>query len=188
MKHLVIPAVLLAFAFLAARAGAAPDPDTEVPGALRATSVASPPAVSPNRHYPSNRPPLAVNPLVKLPVGAVEPRGWLLAQLQLMRDGLTGRLAELSPFLGGDSGWITMKGQGWEEMPYWLKGYGDLAYLLRDEAMRKEAERWLSQAFRSQAPNGYFGPAENRAGLDLWWTVRISTASDNSAGSPSKSS
>ncbi|MBP7707813.1 MAG: glycoside hydrolase family 127 protein [Candidatus Aminicenantes bacterium] len=165
MKHLVIPAVLLAFAFLAARAGAATDP---VPGAVRATCVASPPAASPNRHYASNRPPLAVSPLVKLPIGAVEPRGWLLAQLQLMRDGLTGRLAELSPYLGRDSGWITMKGKGWEEMPYWLKGFGDLAYLLKDAGLRREAERWLDYALRSQDRDGYFGPAENRAGLDLW--------------------
>ncbi|MCK7480474.1 MAG: glycoside hydrolase family 127 protein [Candidatus Moduliflexus flocculans] len=81
-----------------------------------------------------------------------------MAQLQLMRDGFTGRLAELSRFLGDDSGWITLKGKGWEEMPYWLKGYGDLAYLLKDAAMRKETERWLGQAFKSQDRDGYFGP------------------------------
>ncbi len=73
-----------------------------------------------------------MSPLVKLPIGAVEPRGWLMGQLELMRDGFTGRLSELSRFLGDDSGWITLKGKGWEEMPYWLKGYGDLGYLLKD--------------------------------------------------------
>ncbi len=91
-----------------------------------------------------------------------------MAQLQLMRDGFTGRLAEISRFLGDDSGWITMKGQGWEEMPYWLKGYGDLGYLLKDAAIRKETERWLGQAFKSQARDGYFGPVDNRNGPDLW--------------------
>jgi len=164
MRFLVVPAILLGLAFLLSAIGSSEGslgpPDAGVVGV--------PPAAVPNAHYPSNRPPLAVSPLVKLPIGAVEPRGWLLAQLQLMRDGFTGRLAEISRFLGDDSGWMTLKGQGWEEMPYWLKGYGDLAYLLRDAAMRKETERWLQQAFKSQARDGYFGPADNRGANDLW--------------------
>jgi DUF1680 family protein len=164
MRYLVVPAILLGLAFLLSAIGSSEGslgpPDAGV--------VVVPPAAVPNAHYPSNRPPLAVSPLVKLHIGAVEPRGWLLAQLQLMRDGFTGRLAELSRFLGDDSGWMTLKGQGWEEMPYWLKGYGDLAYLLRDAAMRKETERWLQQAFKSQARDGYFGPADNRGANDLW--------------------
>jgi len=164
MKHLIIPVLLLAVMVLQARIGSSADPDA----LLRATTVAAPPAEAPNRHYPSNRPPLAPSPLVKLPIGAIEPRGWLMAQLQLMRDGLTGRLGELSPFLGDDSGWITLKGKGWEELPYWLKGFGDLAYLLKDAGMRKEAERWLLHALRSQDRDGYFGPAENRGARDLW--------------------
>jgi DUF1680 family protein len=164
MRHLVIPFVVFSVAFLVARAGAAEDP----PKGPAAMTVGLPPAASPNAHYASNRAPLATSPLVKLPIGAVEPRGWLMAQLQLMRDGLTGRLGEVSRFLGDDSGWITLKGKGWEELPYWLKGYGDLAYLLKDAAMRKEAERWLDHAFKSQSKDGYFGPADNRAAKDLW--------------------
>lgn len=164
MKHLVIPALFLALVLLQARVGSTPE--TLVPP--EAVAVAAPPASSPNAHYPSNRPPLTVSPLVKLPIGAVEPRGWLMAQLELMRDGFTGRLAEISRFLGDDSGWMTLKGQGWEEMPYWLKGYGDLGYLLKDAAMVRETERWLQQAFKSQARDGYFGPADNRGANDLW--------------------
>lgn len=164
MKHIVIPALFLALIFLQTRIGSSADPIAPT----EATVVATPPAAAPNQHYPSNRPPLSVSPLVKLPVGAIQPRGWLMAQLQLMRDGLTGRLNELSRFLGEDSGWMTLKGKGWEEMPYWLKGYGDLGYLLKDAGMRKEAERWLLQAFKSQARDGYFGPADNRGAKDLW--------------------
>lgn len=164
MKYLVIPALLLALVILQARLGSTPD--TLVPP--EATTVAVPPAAAPNAHYPSNRPPLTVNPLVKLPIGAVQPRGWLMAQLQLMRDGFPGRLAEVSRFLGDDSGWMTLKGKGWEEMPYWLKGYGDLGDLLRDAAMGRETERWLQQAFKSQARDGYFGPTDNRGANDLW--------------------
>jgi len=164
MKNLVIPALFLALIFLESRVGSFTEPSAPP----EATTVALPPAAAPNQHYPSNRQPLAVSPLVKLPIGAVEPRGWLMAQLQLMRGGFTGRLSELSRFLGDDSGWMTLKGTGWEEMPYWLKGYGDLGYLLKDAGMRKETERWLVQAFKSQARDGYFGPADNRGANDLW--------------------
>jgi hypothetical protein len=164
MRNLVIPAVLVALVLLQARVGSPAEPSAPP----QAAAVPRPPAAAPNAHYPSNRPPLAVSPLVKLPIGAVQPRGWLMAQLQLMRDGFTGRLAELSRFLGDDSGWMTLKGKGWEEMPYWLKGYGDLGYLLKDAAMGRETERWLQQAFKSQARDGFFGPADNRGANDLW--------------------
>jgi hypothetical protein len=164
MKDLAVPALLLALVLLQSRLGSAPEPlmPTEI------VSTARPPAEAPNRHYPSNRPPLAVSPLVKLPIGAVEPRGWLMAQLLLLRDGFVGRLGEISRYLGDDSGWMTLKGKGWEEMPYWLKGYGDLGALLKDAGIRRETERWLAQAFKSQDRDGYFGPADNRGGNDLW--------------------
>jgi hypothetical protein len=128
----------------------------------------SPPLSSSNAHYVSNRPPLARSPLVKLPIGAIEPSGWLLAQLQLMKDGLTGRLTELSRFLNEGSGWITRKGPGWEEMPYWLKGYADLGYVLKDPGIISAAGRWLDLAFLSQQEDGFFGPPDNRKKNDLW--------------------
>lgn len=121
-----------------------------------------------NHYYFSNHPPLQPNPLIKLPVGQIEPRGWLLSQLQLMRDGFTGHLPEISKFLKEDSGWLTLKGRGWEEMPYWLKGYGDLAYLLKDPKMIATTKKWIEAILNSQQPDGYFGPVDNQASNDLW--------------------
>ena len=73
--------------------------------------------------------------MIKLPVGAVEPRGWLLRYLERQRDGLTGHLAESAPWLQKeDNAWLSKDGKGqwgWEELPYWLKGYGDLAIFSR---------------------------------------------------------
>jgi hypothetical protein len=135
---------------------------------FKVETVASPPGERANSFYPGNRAPLLPSPLVKLPVGQVEPRGWLLSQLQLMREGLTGRLPEVSRFLGPDSGWLTLKGKGWEEMPYWLRGYGDLAYLLKDPEMIAAARKWVEAILRSQQPDGYFGPVDNRENNDLW--------------------
>jgi hypothetical protein len=92
-----------------------------------------------------------------------------------MRNGFTGHLPELSRFLGEDSGWITFKGPGWEEMPYWLKGYADLGYILKDPGIIAAAKKWLDLAFRSQQEDGFFGPPENRKGNDLWPNMLVLT-------------
>jgi len=131
-------------------------------------TVKKPPEAGENQHYISNRAPLLPAPLVKLPIGSIKPKGWLLSQLQLMREGFTGRLPELSKFLQPDSGWLTLEGRGWEEMPYWLKGFGDLGYILKDEQIRDESMKWIDAIFSSQDSDGYFGPPENKLNHDLW--------------------
>src|SRR6187402_1203010 len=75
-------------------------------------------------HYIANRSPLEPSPFVKLPIGAIEPKGWLLYQLQLQRGGMVGKLKDISPWLDFEkSSWADQAGAGrfgWEEMPYWL--------------------------------------------------------------------
>ena len=132
------------------------------------SAVKTPPAEGENSFYVSNRPPLLPAPLLKLPIGNIKPKGWLLSQLQLMRDGFTGHLPELSKFLKEDSAWLTLEGHGWEEMPYWLKGFGDLGYILGDKKLIEEAMKWIDAALSSQRPDGYFGPPENKTNHDSW--------------------
>ena len=132
------------------------------------TAVKTPPAEGENSTYVSNRHPLLPAPLVKLPIGSIKPKGWLLSQLQLMRDGFTGHLPELSKFLKETSGWLTFEGRGWEEMPYWLKGFGDLGYILKDEKLITEAMKWIDASLSSQQTDGYFGPPENKKNHDSW--------------------
>ena len=126
------------------------------------------PAEGGNTFYVGNRPPLTPSMLMKLPIGNITPKGWLRKQLELMADGMTGHLREISEWLRDDSGWLTMKKRGWEEEPYWLKGFGDLGYVLKDERIIKEARRWLEAALASQQDDGYFGPPENKEKSDLW--------------------
>ncbi|MCC6357643.1 MAG: glycoside hydrolase family 127 protein [Phycisphaerales bacterium] len=118
-----------------------------------------------NRHYVSNRPPLLPTPLIKLPVGTVRPGGWLKRQLELQAAGFIGHLGEISKWLVRDgNAWLSPAGEGhsnWEELPYWLKGFGDMAYLLGDEKLIAEAKVWIEGAFASQREDGYFGPREN---------------------------
>ena len=155
---------------------------------LAALATASAPAQSPppqptamtNDHYTQNRAPLAPAPLTKLPPGAVEPRGWLRRQLRLQADGFHGRLEEISPFLKtDDNAWLSPTGagqRGWEEVPYWLKGYLNCALVLDDEPMLQNARAWLEGAINSQQQDGWFGPGDGRTGLatnlqgrdDLW--------------------
>ena len=102
--------------------------------AAQARVVKTPPEGA-NRFYMGNRAPLLASPFLKLPIGAIEPRGWLRQQLNLMVTGMTGQLADFSMYLHPTSGWITQgeKDPGWEEMPYWLRGYGDLGYVLKKD-------------------------------------------------------
>ena len=89
--------------------------------------VQSPPLDRRNDHYVSNRAPLSPDPLAKLPLGSVHASGWLRHQLDLMVNGQHGRLEELSSFLEADNGWFGTKKEGWEEQPYWLRGFYPLA-------------------------------------------------------------
>lgn len=134
--------------------------------------VKTPPTKGSNQFYVGNRPPLLPNPLIKLPIGSIRPEGWLRTQLELMTDGFTGRLPELSEFCKFDgNAWVSPTGEGhhgWEEVPYWLKGLGDLGYVLRDQRVTDEARKWLDGVISSQRADGYFGPEANRKALDLW--------------------
>ncbi len=126
--------------------------------------------------YPGNRAPLAPSPFVKLPIGSITPKGWLRQQLELEKNGMTGRLKEVSPWLEFEkSSWGNKEGKGgfgWEELPYWLKGYGDLGYVLKDDAIITEAKKWIEAAMGSQREDGWFGPRELLTSLggkpDLW--------------------
>ena len=54
-----------------------------------------------NRHYITNRAPLAGKPYTELPLGTIHPDGWLKAQLECMAAGMSGRLDELYPEVVG---------------------------------------------------------------------------------------
>ena len=135
-------------------------------------TVKLPPTAGGNEFYVGNQAPLLPSPLIKLPIGAIRPAGWLRQQLQLMADGMTGHLPELSQWCKSEgSAWMAPDGEGqfgWEELPYWLKGFGDLGYVLNDQRVTQEARTWIDAILASQEPDGYFGPRANKANNDLW--------------------
>jgi len=158
--------------------------------ALKVSVVERPSTAKANSFYVSNKAPLLPLRFLKLPVGSIKPEGWILKYLQLQRDGLTGKLGEISAWLDkNNNAWFSGNGQGdhgWEEVPYWLKGYGDLGYILNDNTIITETKNWLEKVFQSQQTDGYFGPRiietdhqDNKGATpDLWpnmlmlWTMQ----------------
>lgn len=136
--------------------------------------VSRPSNTTTNRFYVSNRAPLRGEYFIKLPLTNIQPGGWLRKQLELQCDGLTGHLGEISIWLSKeDNAWLSPTGtgkHGWEELPYWLKGYGDIGYMLGDKKMIDEAKFWIDAVFANQRTNGDFGPnvEKGKGKRDLW--------------------
>ncbi len=126
------------------------------------TIVDKPDANHINNHYVSNRTPLIPSALIKLPIGSIKPHGWLGEYLIRQKNGLTGNLGKISAWLQKkDNAWLSGDGKGnwgWEEVPYWLKGYANIGYILEDQEMINEAKIWIEGTINSQQANGFFGP------------------------------
>ena len=133
-----------------------------------ARSVLAATAVQPGGHYVGNRAPLAPSAFLKLPIGSITPQGWLRHQLKLQAEGLNGRMPEVSDYLKYEgNGWVTPGSHvGWEEVPYWLRGFGDLGYVLGDTRVIGLATQWVNGILAGQQPDGWFGPANLRTSLD----------------------
>lgn len=108
---------------------------------------------------------LLETPFEALPIGSVKAKGWLLHQLELQKEGLTGHMEEISPDLSSDSGWLGGNGEDWERGPYYVKGLVSLAYVLDDDELKKKAQKWIDWSINSQRNDGFFGPESNTD----WW-------------------
>lgn len=106
---------------------------------------------------PQNRAPLQPAAFLTLPTGAVRPRGWLLDQLRLQADGVTGHLDEYWPDVGRGSAWLGGPGDDWERAPYYCDGLVPLAYILDDPVLVAKSARYISWLLNSQKPSGAFG-------------------------------
>lgn len=128
-----------------------------------------------NDFYVSNRAPLQPQQFIKLPAGTIQPEGWLKQQLELQRNGLNGHLGEISAWLQKkDNAWLETGGQwGWEEVPYWLRGYANLAYIVQDNEMMNEARFWIENILKSQREDGNFGPVHSNDGKQDFWPNMI---------------
>ena len=132
--------------------------------------------------YRNNKAPLKEKPYMELPLGAIEPRGWLKDQLIRQKNGMTGNLDVLyEQVMGKRNGWLGGDGDVWERGPYWIDGLIPLAYILKDKGLLEKSKPWVEWALNSQAADGYFGPATDRInepGLQRtnardWWPKMV---------------
>lgn len=102
-----------------------------------------------NQNYPNNREPLLKTQYVKLPLGAVKPKGWLYDQLVVQSNGLTGHLSDV---------WQIAHTSGWKGdiganvlpeccfprfVPRWLEGLVPLAYQLDDKRLKDLSNKYM---------------------------------------------
>ena len=147
MKLTVISIIAFAFSAQMCFSGGAPKGND-----TQATVVARPDLISQNSFYPGNRAPLKPAHFIKLPHGSVQAEGWVAKLIELQKDGLCGHLREISAWLSKENNaWLSEGGDyGWEEVPFWLRGYSDMASLLDDPQMKKEAMVLVVQPHREK--------------------------------------
>lgn len=126
-----------------------------------------------NPHYPGSRAPLQPFYFQKLPIGDVQPKGWIAETFRRQSTGLLGSLGSISKWLDkNDNAWLVTGGKhGWEEVPYWLRGYAGMAFISKDPEMLRESMEWIEAVFKSQRPDGWFGPEVRRGkakSIDSW--------------------
>ncbi len=105
-----------------------------------------------------------------LPLGAIRPAGWLLRQLRIQADGLSGHLDEFWPDVAS-SQWFGGSAEGWERAPYWLDGAIPLAWLLDDAPMKARIAGHVGHIVASQRADGWYSPYPEDAVVkryDLW--------------------
>ena len=143
--------------------------------AQNSVTVTDRPAVGTNTNYHGFKAPLQSAPLIKLPVGKVQPKGWLRKYLELQKDGLNGKLGTVSAWLDKNNNqWLSDVGDhAWEEVPYWLRGYCSLAYILDDEEMKRESQVWFDAVLANLKDDGFLGPHNYENGNPELWAQMV---------------
>ena len=143
--------------------------------AQNSVTVTDKPAIGTNTNYPGFKAPLQSAPLIKLPVGKVQPKGWLRKYLELQKEGLNGKLGTISAWLDKNNNqWLSDAGDhGWEEVPYWLRGYCSLAYILDDEEMKRESQVWFDAVLSNLKDDGFLGPHNYENGNPELWAQMV---------------
>lgn len=99
-------------------------------------------------------------PYNALPLGSIDPQGWVKDQLNRMKTGLTGNLDKYYPQVTGKrNAWLGGDGDAWERGPYWIDGLLPLAYILKDQQLIAKVQPWIEWTLSNQRADGYIGPA-----------------------------
>ncbi|WP_343277439.1 family 43 glycosylhydrolase, partial [Ligaoa zhengdingensis] len=122
-------------------------------------------AEDPIFNYNFNQGELEEAPFAQLPMGAVQAEDWLLQQLYLQKNGLTGYIHNNLAIYSEASAWRGGSGDNWEKGPYYLRGLTSLAWVLDDDELKAKAQEWIDALLATQRFDGFFGPESNTD----WW-------------------
>ena len=108
-----------------------------------------------------------------LPLGQVKAESWVRNQLLLQARQVTQQFEKLSPDCKSEgdsrSGWLGGTGENWERGTYYTRGLIASAYVLDDDDMKAQAQKWIDWTLQSQVESGAFGPyANDPEKLDYW--------------------
>ena len=104
--------------------------------------------------------------LTRLKLTEIAPSGWLLDQLKVQMNGLSGKLYHIWESVSCFSGWLGGTGESWERAPYYLDGLLPLAYYLDDKEAWEISERFVEWTLNSQDESGNYGPLSTKS--DPW--------------------
>jgi hypothetical protein len=112
--------------------------------------------------------------LTPLPLGRIQPAGWLKRQLRVQADALTGHLDEFWPDVR-DSAWFGGELLDWERAPYWLDGAVALAWTLDDARLQRKVTHRVEHVVSHQQRDGWLGPRKNEQGedFDIWGQLLV---------------
>ena len=105
-----------------------------------------------------------------LPLGSIQPRGWLRDQLRLAADGLAGHerdfydLVADNPWLGGRSEYSALN----EAFPYWFNGLVSLAYGAGDARLQDQVREAAVYVLENRDRDGWIGPEDGYDSNALW--------------------
>lgn len=108
-----------------------------------------------------------------LSLGQVQAKAWLKHQLLMQAQEMTSIFESISPDCkseGSDrSGWLGGSGESWERGTYFTRGLVTTAYVLDDDELKQQAQKWIDWTLSSQSESGAFGPyASTPDKVDYW--------------------
>ena len=102
----------------------------------------------------------------ELPVGSIEPTGWLRQILESQRDGLTGHLDEAAGFPFDADDWMSSFPYT-VEIAFWYDGVIRCGHLLGDHDLIQKTRSQIEHALAHPTDTGILGPNVRCGGSDL---------------------
>ncbi|KAJ2894992.1 hypothetical protein MKZ38_007005 [Zalerion maritima] len=105
-----------------------------------------------------------------LPLGSITASGWLQDQLKLCGDGLGGHMFDFYPYVrdstwtGGHREYSNLH----ESAPYWFNCIVPLAFVLKDDRLKKQAKEFLDYVLDHQQEDGWLGAETTRQSRGVW--------------------